>query len=110
MKKILLIATAAILVGCTQTAYITKPKQTDDVKLKREGKVEFIHYKTGKTSSTLLAERSYKGKRAATKKVYSMHPQVLLADAYIEISYPAKTKIPKRVIPREALIELEWAK
>ena len=75
----------------------------------KKGVAEFIHFSTGPTSSTLLANEEYKGKTEdrATYTFKWRNPTVKLDDSYIEISYPG-TDYPDQVIPRESLLEIQW--
>ena len=68
---------------------------------------EYIHFRTGDNSSTLLVGQDYKGKHGATETFRYRNPTVALHDSYIEITYPG-TDYPKQVIPRESLIEMAW--
>jgi hypothetical protein len=96
MKRFLLILALVWLAGCRQ-----QPVQ--------EGLAEFIHYRTGPNTSTLLTGQDFKGQSSATETLRYRNPHVVLRTDYIEISYPG-TDQKAKLIPRESLIELEWKK
>lgn len=96
MKTLLSLLAVLGLVGCGQ-----QPIQ--------QGIAEFIHYRTGPSTSTMLTGNDYKGQSTATETFRYRNPRVALYAAYIVISYPG-TDQKDKVIPRESLIELQWKK
>lgn len=94
MKILLSLLAVFVLVGCGQ-----QPVQ--------QGIAEFIHYRTGPNTSTLLTGDDYKGQSSATKTLRYRNPRVSLYAYYIVISYPG-TDLKDKVIPRESLIEVQW--
>jgi hypothetical protein len=93
MKTIWIALISLILIGCDKPV--------------RSGTAKFIHFRTGETSTSLLAGPDYDGNQKATSTLKWRNPMVVLFDSYIEISYPGTDK-PMQTIPRESLIEIAW--
>lgn len=94
MKSYYCLILGALLAGCGQRPF-------------KRGAAEFIHYRTGPATSTLLAGDDYKGHSSATETLRYRNPHVALYEDFVVISYPGSS-MKDRVIPRESLIELQW--
>ena len=96
MKTIGCVCLLLMLIGCGKQPF-------------QSGTAEFVHIRTGPSTSTVLTGENYKGEVSATETFKYRNPQVALYDAYIVVSYPG-TDMKDRVVPRDSLIELRWKK